>query len=197
MDTQEVYAARIEAQMRATDARLDELEAQARARNAQAEMDEISGLRARRDQFRQQLASARKTAHDDWEAFRRRVDTNWNDLRRDVAERHSRFIAWDDARERKFVARIDEAEAALRKSAAVAREVAADVRLEIGEAQQELRDRIAAARESYDAWRSRQKAEKLQRKLDDAELELDEASNRHTAALGDVRQHRSGSKPEP
>ncbi len=73
MDTQQAYAARLEAQMRAADARLDQMEAQARARDARAEMNEISGLRARRDKIRQQLATARKELRDDWEAVRRRA----------------------------------------------------------------------------------------------------------------------------
>ena len=189
MELQEAYAARLDAQMRAVDARLDQMEAQARAKNAKAEMDEISGLRARRDEIRRLVASAKKGARDDWEATRRRLDDNWTGFRRDVADRHSRLVRWDDARERQLVAHLDEAEAALRESAAMDREVAADVGVEIGKAQTELRASIAAARQSYDEWRSRQKAENLQRKLDDAELELDEASNRYTTALADVKRH--------
>ena len=40
MNQQEAYVGRIEAQMRAADARLDEMEASARAKNAQAEMND-------------------------------------------------------------------------------------------------------------------------------------------------------------
>ena len=194
MDTQQAYAARLEAQMRAADVRLDQMEAQARARDARAEMDEISGLRARRDKIRQQLATARKELRDDWEAVRRRVDTDWTEFRRSVAESHSRFTAWDDARERNFVAHLDEGEGALRESAARDAEVAADMRVELAGAQQELREKVAAARQSYDAWRERRKDEKLQRKLDDAELELEEASNRYAAAVEGMSQRGSGRK---
>ena len=192
MDTQEAYAARIEAQMRAADARLDQMEAQARARDARAEMDEISGLRARRDQFRQQLAAARKELRDDWEAVRARVDTGWADLRRSMSVSYSRFTAWDEARERRFIANLDEAEGTLRESAAKDAEVAADLRVGLAEAQEELRNKAAAARRSYDAWRERRTDEKLQGKLDDAELELEEASNRYGAALERVSQRGAG-----
>jgi hypothetical protein len=183
MNTQEAYAASLEAQMRVADARLDQMEAQARAKHARAEMDEISGLRARRDQIRQQVEASRKELGDDWEALRRRVDANWGDFRRDVAERHSRFFAWDDARELVFIAHLDEAEAALRESAARDAEAAADAGAGLAEAQQELRDKAATARRDYDAWREQRKDQKLQQKLANAELELEEASNRYAAAL--------------
>ena len=107
MDTQEAYAARLQAQIRAADARLDEMEAEARAKNARADMNEISGLRERQNQIKQQLATAKTELQGDWSELRQRVDANWNDLRRDVAERHHKTTAWDDARERRFNAHLD------------------------------------------------------------------------------------------
>lgn len=178
MNTQEDYVARLEAQMRAADARLDEMEAAARAKNAQAEMNEISGLRARRDQIRQQVATAKTDLRGDWKELRQRVDDNWTDLRRDVAERHSKVTGWDAARERRFVAQLDEAEGALRESAARDAESAANVRIGLGDAQQELREKATAARQRYDAWRQHKKDEKLRKQLDKAQLELEEASHR-------------------
>jgi hypothetical protein len=188
MDMQKAYVARMDAQIRAADARLDQLEARARASNAKAEMDEVSGLRARRDELRRELTAAKQGAQENWDTARRRMDDTWTAFRRDVADKHGRLVAWDDARERRLVAHLDEAEAALRQSAAADREVAADARVEIAKAQQELRDSVTAARGSYDAWRTRKKADDLTRRLDDAEFELDEASMRYTAALADVRQ---------
>ena len=184
MDTQQAYDARLEAQMRVADARLDQMEARARARGARAEMDEISGLRARRDQIRQQVAAAKKQVGDDWQVLRGRVNANWADFRRDVTERHNKYTAWDDARERNFIAQLDQAEGALRESAARDAESAANVRVGLSEAEQELRDKAAAARRSYDAWRQKRKDEKLQARLDEAELELEEASNQYAAAMG-------------
>ncbi|HZN96318.1 MAG TPA: hypothetical protein VFB61_01140 [Gemmatimonadales bacterium] len=176
MNQQEAYVARLQAQMRAADARLDEMEASARAKNAQGEMNEISGLRARQDQIRRQVASAKTELQGDWDQLRRRVDANWTGLRQDVADRHSRVTAWDDARERRFVAQLDEAEGALRESAARDAESGANVRIGLGDAQQELREKAAAARQSYDAWRQQKRDKKLQKQLDQAQLELEEAS---------------------
>ena len=194
MNIQEAYAARLDAQMRVADARLDQMEAQARARNARAEMDEISGLRAHRDQVRQQIETSKREVGDDWEALRRRVDSNWTEFRSAVAERHTRFYAWDDARERRFVAHLDEAESALRESAGRDAAFAADVGMDLAGAQQELKEKAAAARQSFDAWRAKRKEKGAQEKLDAAELELEEASNRYAAALEGAGKRGSGLK---
>jgi hypothetical protein len=186
MDTQQAYADRLEAQMRVADARLDQMEAQARARNAKAEMDEVSGLRARRDKIQQLVAAAKKEAGDDWQAFQSRVQANWADFRRDVAERNNRFNAWDDARERRFAAHLDEAEGALRESAGRDAAAGADARIDLAGAQQELKDKVAAARQSYETWRAKQNDKKFQENLANAELELEEASDRYAAALKGV-----------
>ena len=188
MDTQEAYAARLDAQMRAADARLDQLEAGARAHNARAEMDEVSGLRARRDRVRQQVADVRKEVRDDSDALQRRIDADWTDFRRAVSVAHGKYTAWDAARERRFNARLDEADAAVRESSAKDAELGATVRVYVAEAGDELRDKAAAARRSYDAWRARRSDEKLQQELFDAELELEEASNRYQSALERARQ---------
>jgi hypothetical protein len=188
MDSQQAYGARLEAQMRAADARLDQMEAQARARNARAEMDEISGLRARRDKIREQVASARKELRDDWGAVRGKVDTKWTEFRRAVSASHRRFVSWDGAREKKLTAHLDEAEAVLREEGAKDAEVAADVRVELIAASEELREKAGAARKSFDAWRAKRADKTLQERLDDAELELDEASNRLAAALKGEKQ---------
>src|SRR4051812_8875112 len=102
MDNTQAYASRLEAEMRAADARLDQMEAEARARNARADMNEISGLRQRQNQIKQQVATGKTELQGDWSKLRQRVDANWNDLRGDIAERHYKTTAWDDARERRF-----------------------------------------------------------------------------------------------
>jgi len=192
MSTQDAYAARLQAQMRVADARLDQLEAQARARNAQTEMDEVSGLRARRDKLRQQVEAAKKELSGDWDAVRGRVGSNWTDFRRDVTATHNRFTAWDTVRERRFIAHLDEAESALRGYTAKDAEAAADVRVEASEAHDELRDKVAAARQRLDAWRERQTDEARVKALDEMELELEEAANRYASAVEDVVKRPTG-----
>ncbi|HEX6748316.1 MAG TPA: hypothetical protein VF092_13550 [Longimicrobium sp.] len=187
MDTWQTYADRLDAQMRAADAQLDELEAGARARDAQTEMDEISGLRERRDRVRQQVADARREAQDDSEVLRSRVDQDWSAFRRSVADAHNRYTDWDAARERRFYARLDQADAVVREEVAAEDELAARASARIAGARDELRDRAAEARRKYDAWRERQEDQVRRRALDDAALELEEASHRYASALADVQ----------
>ncbi len=186
MDTEKAYGDQLKAQMRTADARLDEMEAAARARNARAEMDEISGLRAQRDRVRQHVTDARKKMSDDWQAIRREVDTEWTGVRRSIAQAHYKFTIWDSAREQRFNAHLDQADAALRRSAAEDAEVAADAKVQLAEARDELKVKASAAHKSYDAWREQRKDEKLMGKLADSELELDEAYARYTVALDDA-----------
>jgi hypothetical protein len=188
MDTQQASGDRMDAQMRAADARLDQMEAQARARNARAEMDEISGLRAQRDRVRQKVDQARKEMKDEREVVRAEVRTEWADVRRGIADAHNRYTAWDDAREQRFNAHLDQADAALREQGAKDAEVGADARARIAETQQDLRDKASAARRSYDAWQQRRSDQAARRELDDAELELEEASNRYAAAREGAQQ---------
>lgn len=138
--------------------------------------------------MQQQVADARQELRDDTDALRRRVDSDWTDVRRDIADAHNRYTAWDTARERRFNAHLDEADAVLREAGAQASGGAADARGRMTDAQQDLRDNAAAARQSYDAWRERRSDQELQRKLNDAELELEEASNRYAAARENVQQ---------
>jgi hypothetical protein len=192
METHQPDRDRLEAQMRAADARLDEMEAQARARQAKAEMDEISGLRARRDRVRQKVEQAKKEMKDDREVLRSEVSTEWADVRRGIANAHLKYTAWDDARERRFNAQLDQADAYVREQRAKDAEVGAGVKVQLVDAQRELQDKAAAARRSFDAWKAQKSDEKLQRNLEDAELELDEAFDRYEAAHQSVSQRGSG-----
>lgn len=187
MDIQQAKSARLDAQMRAADARLDQMEAQARAQDARDQMDEISGLRARRDQVRQQVAAVKADVRAERETIREGAVEAWNVFRRSLNDSYSKFVAWDAARERRLAARIDQAEAALRESSAEDAVVAADVRIEVAEAKRELLAKAAQARRRFDAWREKGRDERARLELEDAELELDEASNRYAAALETVR----------
>jgi hypothetical protein len=188
MTSQPADRDRLEAQMRAADARLDQMEAAARARNAQGEMNEISGLRARRDKVRQQLAAARKEMQNKAEEMRQHADADWSSVRRDIANAHSRFSTWDNARERRFNAHLDEAAGALRESQAKDAETAANVRAQLADARQELQNKVAEARRHYEAWREQRTDQGRQRALDTAELELEEASNRFAATRENAEQ---------
>ena len=97
MNTDQAYEQRMQAHLRAADARIDELDAAARARNAKAEMDEISGLRAHRDRVRQLLDDMDAVKEEDLRALRAQAEDDWTNLRRALADVHTRYIAWDRA----------------------------------------------------------------------------------------------------
>jgi hypothetical protein len=186
MNTDPIYDQRLQAQLREAGARIDELDAAARARNAQAEMNEISGLRARRDRVRKLLDSMGQVARDDREALRAQAHDDWMSLQRSLADANARFGAWDDARERRFNARLDEADAALRRASARDQEVAADLRAEIGASRDNLTMKVAAARAKYDVWRERRADKAAVKELSAADDELDAAIERYAWAVRGV-----------
>src|SRR5262245_51288432 len=96
-------------------------------------------------------------------------------LQRSLADAHARYGAWDDAREKRFNAHLDEAEAALRRSNARDQEVAADVRAEILASRDDLKAKAAEAKRNYDAWRQRRADKAAIRELNAADADLDEA----------------------
>jgi hypothetical protein len=175
MNTDQAYQQRMQAQLRAADARIDELDAAARAHKAQGEMDEISGIRARRDRFRQLLDDMDAVKEEDKQALRDQARDDWRNLRQAVADAHTRYLAWDSAREDRFNAHMDQAEAALRRSQAEDQIVAADVRENIESCRDDLKASMDRAKDRYKAWRSRRDDRQAIEALNDADLELDEA----------------------
>ncbi|MGH7470326.1 MAG: hypothetical protein ACRENP_20475 [Longimicrobiales bacterium] len=181
----------ISAYIREADARLDYLEAQARAQDAGEEMKEIVHLRERRERLQQKLSDAGRSGRETWDELRRGVEGEWQDFRRAIDDVNRRYSLWDAARERRFSARLDEAQALLRQSTARDAEVLAAARGGLGSATQDLRRKADDARSAYDAWRDRRTDERLQQKLNDAELELVVAYERTVAASRDLERNRS------
>jgi len=186
MNTDQPYEQRLQAQLRATDARIDELDAAARARNAQGEMDEISGLRTRRDRVREVIDNMGQVAREDREALRAQAHDDWLSLQRSLADANAKYGAWDDARERRFNAHLDEADAALRRASAHEQEAAADTRAEIVASRDDLKAKVAGARQRYDDWRERRADKAAIRELSVADADLDEAIENYAWAVRDV-----------
>ena len=74
MRTTDRIADTLDARFRETDARLDALHAQARARRAEEEMDQISGLRAARELARWEYVGMTRLARADIDSSRRSVE---------------------------------------------------------------------------------------------------------------------------
>jgi hypothetical protein len=174
----EVY----EAQVREADARLNALKAQAEAKKAKADMDEISGLTIAKEQVKADIAEMKKFAsadvaqtRKDFEQVKKNADRKLKDLQVKIDRASDRLTAWDDARERRFNARLDEADAKVRawKAAADQQRVR-----DVGETRHDLaklEEKVALARASAaEARRDRYDA-KSQQALDDAARYFDQA----------------------
>ncbi len=187
MDTDQAKAERLRARVRTADARLDELEASARVRNARAEMDEIVRLREQRKSFQRRLDDARDTSASSGDAMGRGLEDEWIDFRRSLADAVSRS-AWDEARERRFNAHLDEVDAAVRRSGAQDTEVAADARVQIAQARDDVKAKLASTRKRFESWRASRADEAAIRHLNASALELDEAFDDYAWALKGVAQ---------
>ena len=186
MDREQEQRDEINAYIREADARLDYLEAQARAQDTGSEMEDLSRLRERRERLRQKLTDAGERGKGAWQDFREGVETEWRDFRRAIEDVNRRYSEWDAARERRFNARLDEAQALLRQSSARDAEVFAAARGAAGSATQNLRRKTEDARSAYDAWKDRRTDERLQERLNDAEMELVVACEQVESATRDA-----------
>jgi hypothetical protein len=171
-----------EAQVREADARLNALKAQAEAKKAKADMDEISGLTIAKEQVKADIAEMKKFAsadvaqtRKDFEQVKRNADRKLKDLQVKIDRASDRYTAWDDARERRFNARLDEADAKVRAwKAAADQQRVRDVR-ETRDDLAKLEEKVALARASAaEARRARYDA-KSQQALDDAARYFDQA----------------------
>ena len=171
----DLVAAKFEAEVRKADARLKVLQAQAEARNARAEMDEISGLTAAKERVKKNIADLKQQAAADYAATKREVEKEIKDLQADIQRVNERFTAWDSARERQFYARLDEAEARLEVWKAQAEQKRADVAMKSHDDLAALEEKIALARAQAAAAKNEQYSAKARAALEESERYFDRA----------------------
>lgn len=171
-----------DAQVQAADAKLKVLKAQAEAKKAKADMDEISGITVFKEQVKKDIAQAKKFAADDkaqtkkdFEVAKKNADQGLKDLRTRIDRVSQRYSAWDDARERLFNARLDEADAKMKgwKAADVA--VAEQDTRDAKAALATLEEKVALARASAATARLQRYDAKSQQALEDAAGYFDQA----------------------
>ena len=172
----------IDAQVQEADARLKILKAQAEAKKARADMDEISGLTAAKEQVKRDVAQAKKFAADDYaqtkqdfQQAKAKADQGLKDLQIRIDRVSERYSAWDEARERNFNARLDEADAKMKVWKIQADKERAQDQRDAKAALATLDEKIALARASAaDARREKYNA-KSQQALEDAARYFDQA----------------------
>ena len=171
-----------DAKVREADARLNVLKSQAEARKAKADMDEISGLAAFKEQVRKDIAQAKQFAADDraqtakdFEKTKKSIDQRVKDLQARIDRASERYTAWDAARERRFNARLDQADAQVKVWKAQADQDRALDKRDAQNALATLQEKVAFARASAaEAKREKYTAKSLQA-LEDAARYFDQA----------------------
>jgi len=171
-----------EAQVREADARLKALKAKAEVKQAKADMDEISGLTAAKEQVNQDIAEMKRFAaadiaqtRRDFEQVKQNADRGLKDLQVRIDRVSDRYSAWDDARERRFNARLDAADAKVKAWKATAdQQRLHDVR-ESRDALATLEEKTALARARAAEARRERYNDKSQQALDDAARYFDQA----------------------
>ena len=167
-------AEKFEAEVREAEARLQVLAAQAKARNAKADMDEISGLTAFKDRVKREIADMKQEAASDYSFAKQTLEKNIKQLQGDIERANERYSAWDAAREKRFYARLDEADAKLKVWKAKADQKRADQGMKSREELAKLEEKISHARASI-AEGNEKRSAKAQAALEDSARRFDEA----------------------
>jgi hypothetical protein len=175
MTRKDLVADKLDAQFREADARLDALEAQARARRAKEEMAEIAGLRTVRESARQKLASMKRQGEQTFDASKRAVEAVLHDFTAGIERVSARYAAWDEARERSFHALLNEADAKLRVWKTRADQTESRHTLKRHEELVELEERAALAKAKAAEWEHARHDRKAQEAIEEAARHFNEA----------------------
>ena len=171
----DLAAQKFEAEIREAEARLELMRAQSEGRNAKQDMDEVSGLTAAKDRVKNDIADLKRKTGEQYETAKRAVERGIEDLKADMQRVGERFTAWDDASDRRFTARLDEAEARLKVWKAQADQKRAERGMKRHDALATLEENIALARASSAEARHEKYSAKAQAALEDAVDHFQEA----------------------
>lgn len=176
-------AAKYDAEVREADAKLKKLQALAEGRQAAADMDEISGLAARRERVKQDVANLKQKVAADYAEAKSSVEKDIEDLKSGIQRVNDRYSKWDAAREREFNADLDAAEAQLEIWKAKADQKLAQNAAKRHNELATLEEQIALARASSAQAKHEKYSVKAQEALNNAshhfESALDAASKRY------------------
>ena len=176
MDTENDFAAaKLEAEIREADTTLKALQAQAEARQARADMDEISGLAATKDRVKKNVAKLKHQAAADYAATKQTVEKEVSDLQADIQRVTDRYSTWDAARERHFNAQLDEADARLKGWRAQADQKRAKRGMKRNDDLATLEEKIELARARAAEAKHERYTAKARAALDDAARHFDQA----------------------
>ena len=171
----DLVTAKFEAEVREADARLKVLQAQAEAKKAKADMDQISGLTATKERVKKNIADLKRHVAADYTATKREVEKEIKELQAEIQRVNERYTAWDTARERQLYARLDEADARLKVWKAQADQKRADVSMKRNDDLAVLQEKIALARAQAAAAKNEKYSAKARAALEESERYFDQA----------------------
>ncbi len=169
------FAEKLDAEVREAEARLKALVAQAEAGKARADMDEISGLTAAKERVKRDIADLKQKAAADYATAKRSVEKSVKELQVDIQRVSEKYTAWDAARERRFYARLDQADAELKIWKAQADQKRSDVSMKASDALATLEEKLALARARAAEARAEKNSAKAQAALEEAARHFDAA----------------------
>lgn len=171
----ELLADKLDAQFREAEAQLKVLQAKAEARKAKSDMDEISGITAAKERVKKDIADMKQHAATVSTAAKQNAEQGLKELQAKIQRANDRFSAWDEARERRFNARLDEAEARVKGWKAKADQKHAENEMKRHDDLAKLEEKIATARARAAEARRERYSEKAQEALNDAERYFEQA----------------------
>jgi hypothetical protein len=146
MTTQTLPEEKLAAQAREAEARIDLLQAQAEAHRTKEALVEITGLRGAGERVRQRLTEMKAAASEKLDEARHAAEEALHELEARIDKVSDRYSEWDEARERHFSARLDEAEARLKVWKAQLDQRRAELGVQWHDTLATLEERIALAR---------------------------------------------------
>lgn len=171
----DLVAQQLEAEVMEAEGKLKVMQAQAEARKARAEMDEISGLTATKEQVKRDIAKFKERTAADYSIAKGALQDEVKKFKADISRVGDKYTAWDSARERRFYARLDEAEARLKVWKAKADQKRVDATVKGHDDLAALEEQIALARARAAAVRSEKHSAAALTELEEAARHFDEA----------------------
>jgi hypothetical protein len=168
-------AQKLDAEFKEAEAKLQVLQAKAEARKAKADMDQISGLTAAKDRVKKNIADMKRQTATDFSAAKLNAEQGLKELQVQIQRVSERYSAWDEARERRFDARLNEAEARLKGWKAKADQKRVEQTMKRHDDLATLEEKIAAARARAAEARRDRYTQKAVDALNDAEGYFEQA----------------------
>lgn len=175
MTPRDPVAELLDAEFRESEARLDILEAEANARKARGEVREIAALHITKARAEQMINELRERSSDRVDAIRHEVEGLLRELERGIERVSNRFAAWDAARERRFSASLDAAEAKLARWRTQDRQDTGTNDLAAHQVISSLTEGIATGRARLAEWQHERHDRHAQEALEDAARDFDAA----------------------